>query len=197
MHAPDPLSNEVGPGARNDFDRWKALKFTPSEAQPERELNHARAAIRSHSSKQRIHLLPGRIELRCRVHGRPLRMIESVVELASKLESHLFADDEILECREIPLVLSRPAIRKTGCIANVSERRQREHAGIEPLLQAPCSVARFGFPDTSMRCPSPPPMRSTPVVVEKVIAEGAPLASVVVPEMFQWPKRVLSTGLSM
>jgi hypothetical protein len=48
-----------------------------------------------------------------------------------------------------------------------------------------------------MRCPSPPPMRSTPVVVEKVIAEGAPLASVVVPETFQWPKRVLSTGLLM
>ena len=44
---------------------------------------------------------------------------------------------------------------------------------------------RFGLPEILMRWPSPPPIRSTPVVVENVIAAGAPLASVVVHETFQ------------
>ena len=61
-------------------------------------------------------------------------MVERIVELTTKLKRELLAENEILECGQVPLILSGTAINISGGVSNIAERRQREHTCVEELV---------------------------------------------------------------
>src|SRR6516225_6767868 len=105
------------------------------ETDPQRKLNYAGSAIRSGLAEQGIRLRAGGwVELRRSVDRRPLRVIKGIVELAAKLEAGPVSYQNILECGEIPLILSGTAIHVPAGAPNVAERGKREHTLVKPLV---------------------------------------------------------------
>src|SRR5947209_11959574 len=58
------------------------------------------------------------------------------------------------------------------------------------LKVEPCAL---GLPTTNTRCPSPPPVRSVPCTVEKLMVAGVPLTNWLIPERLQPSPNVRTT----
>ena len=74
------------------------MSLTLLETCSQSKLYYPRSAICRYLTEKSVHLLPGWIELRGGIHGRPLGMVEGVVKFAAKLQGGPLMDDEILEC---------------------------------------------------------------------------------------------------
>ena len=110
------------------------------EAHSQRKLYDTGAAIPGGRSEQRIGLLARGQVKPCRgVQPRPLRVVESVVELTTNLKLHAFAGKtEVLECGQVELILSGSPDHLPRGTSNVAQARRGKHCGIEE----PAAVSR-------------------------------------------------------
>src|SRR5712691_6269599 len=112
-----------------------------SEAEPQRQLHTPPVARRGHFAKSGAGLLTRRVELRGRVHGAELRVVQSVVHLPTELELALpFAYWEVFEDGNVVIVEPwKRELRVVAVIPDVSARAgPLEYRGVKPLVH--CSL---------------------------------------------------------
>ena len=86
------------------------------KVEPQRKLHNPPAPITRCRAERRIDLRPGCVEPCGGVDGRPLGMIERIIEFPSKLELQIFMEGEVFKSSQIPLILTRaPEHLPRGC----------------------------------------------------------------------------------
>src|SRR5215471_10654185 len=108
-----------------------------SEAHIRAQLDHAGSASAGYLSKLRIDLGPAGVELRRRIHGGELRVVERVITFYANAELPplVLAEPEILLHREVPVVETRPTKTIHSRVAECTLRGDGESSGIEPLIE--------------------------------------------------------------
>jgi len=120
---------------------------------------------------------------------RPLSVVESVVELATKLKRGFLADNEVLEHRQVPLVLSRASIHIPRGVPDIAQRWERENARSKPLGLISGAVSELRIAGDIDSLSVAPADQVGAAYRAETDARGAPLAKVVAPTRSNAPAR--------
>ena len=122
-----------------------------SKGEPNRPLHHPRGSRRGRLAEVRVDLLAGRVELRVRVDGRPVDLVEHVVGLPAELDPAPAADWKFLKIDMFDSTIggSRKNVRRR--VADVAASGETAERGDVEVVARPSrrrvAVAAIGSPE--------------------------------------------------
>ena len=133
-----------------------------------------------------------RIKLGAGIHARELRVVERVVGFSPDFQGRPLFDSNRPEDTHVPVIRAGSVEDGPIRITDVTRRREETQLVLKNALNVCALFASVGLQVSRTRWPSPPPVRSTPFVVEKLRPVGAPLIKVAIPEKRQLSKSALT-----